>query len=76
MEVILAELKLIPMVKYLNDNFPKKQSRKKYNTNDVFQYARLGHVPYYVGGNRLERKTGKRESDDRRETIYTLYGEI
>ena len=76
MEVILAELKLIPMVKYLNDNFPKKKSRKKYTTNDVFQYARLGHIPYIQGGNKLERKTVKRESDGKRESIYTLYGEL
>lgn len=35
-----------------NDKF-KKQSGKPFTTNDVTQYIRLGHIPYYLGGNRI-----------------------
>lgn len=52
-------LTLTTLTNFLNENEKfKKDSKKVFTTNNIFQYIRLGHLPYYMGGNAIERVEG------------------
>lgn len=52
-------LTLTTLTNFLNENEKfKKDSKKVFTTNNIFQYIRLGHLPYYMGGNVIERVEG------------------
>lgn len=54
-EYLTENQTLTKMTDFLNkeEQF-KKQSNQPFTTNDVFTYIRLGHLPYYMGGNKIE----------------------
>lgn len=54
-EFLVERVTLTALTKWLNenDNF-SKQTNNEFTTNDVNQYIRLGHLPYYMGGNQIE----------------------
>lgn len=54
-EYLAENLTLTKLTEYLNghERF-EKQSKKRFTTNDVNQYVRLGHIPFYMGGNVID----------------------
>jgi len=53
--ILKENVTLTGLTRYLNESHRFiKQSRSNFNTNDVFQYIRLGHLPEYMGGNIIE----------------------
>ncbi len=53
-EYLVENLTLTGLTDYLNENGFKKFSGKAFTTNDMFQYLRLGHLPHYMGGNKID----------------------
>jgi hypothetical protein len=54
-EYLATNLTLTKLTDYLNESEQfKKQSGKPFTTNDCFQYVKLGHLPYYMGGNKID----------------------
>ena len=54
-EYLATNLTLTKLTDYLNsdENF-KKQSGKSFTTNDLNNYIKLGHIPHYMGGNKID----------------------
>jgi len=52
---LVENVNLTGLTKFLNEvkKF-KKNSNKPFTTNDVSQYILLGHIPYYLGGNKID----------------------
>lgn len=48
---------LTGLVKFMNANF-NKQTEKPFTSGDVQQYISRGHIPEYLGANRIEREDG------------------
>jgi len=61
-EYLIENQTLTKMTDFLNnaEQF-NKQSGKAFTTNDCFTYIRLGHLPYYMGGNKIEESDVKVE---------------
>ena len=54
-DYLVENVNLTGLTNWLNENEDfKKQNDKSFTTNDVFTYIRLGHLPYYMGGNKVE----------------------
>lgn len=54
-EYLIENQTLTKMTEFLNKSEEfKKQSGKEFSVNDIFTYCRLGHLPYYMGGNKIE----------------------
>ena len=54
-EYLTKNQTLTKLTEYLNDSEDfKKQSGKEFTTNDLSQYIRLGHLPFYMGANKIE----------------------
>jgi hypothetical protein len=54
-EYLYENINLTGLTRKLNEsNDFEKQSGKPFTTNDVNQYIQLGHLPYYMGGNRID----------------------
>lgn len=52
---LIQNLTLTGLTKFLNKEKQfKKKSGGDFTTNDVWQYIRLGHLPHYMGGNKIE----------------------
>jgi hypothetical protein len=54
-EYLYENVNLTGLTRKLNesDDFGK-QSGKPFTTNDVNQYIQLGHLPHYMGGNKID----------------------
>ena len=54
-EYLAENLTLTKLADFLNENEQfEKQSGKPFTTNDIFQYLKLGHIPHYMGGNKID----------------------
>lgn len=54
-EYLVENQTLTALTDFLNKNEQfKKQSGKEFSINDLFTYCRLKHLPYYMGGNKIE----------------------
>ena len=52
---LVENINLTGLTEWLNENEDfEKQTGTKFNTNDVNQYLRLGHLPHYMGGNKID----------------------
>lgn len=57
---LVQNLTLTQLTKWLNDSKEfKKQSKTDFTTNDVSQYIKLGHLPHYMGGNKIDESDTK-----------------
>lgn len=55
-KVLKENLTLTEITRFLNESEDfKKETNKKFTTDDVYQYIKLGHLPYYMGGNKIEK---------------------
>lgn len=54
-EYLIENVTLTELTRFLNkqEQF-KKQTGNEFTTNDVNQYIKLGHIPYYMGGNKID----------------------
>lgn len=54
-EYLATNLTLTKLTDYLNESEQfKKQSGKLFTTNDTNNYLKLTHLPYYMGGNKID----------------------
>ena len=54
-EYLATNLTLTKLTDYLNESEQfKKQSGKQFTTNDLTNYIKLGHIPHYMGGNKID----------------------
>lgn len=55
-EYLIENTTLTKLVEFLNrsKNF-SKNSGKEFTTNDISQYIDLGHIPHYMGGNKIDK---------------------
>lgn len=54
--VIKENVTLTELTKFLNESEDfNKDTGKDFTTDDVYQYIRLGHLPYYMGGNKIDK---------------------
>lgn len=54
-ELLVKKKSLTGLVHWLNENFVK-QTGKKFSVGDVQSYIRRGHLPEYLGNNKIERE--------------------
>jgi hypothetical protein len=55
-EIMVANITLTGMVKWMNDNFSKDGIQIKnefFTSSDIQQYIRVGHIPFYMGGHKI-----------------------
>ena len=54
-EYLATNLTLTKLTDYLNESEQfKKQSGKQFTTNDTNNYLKMRHLPYYMGGNKID----------------------
>lgn len=54
-EYLATNLTLTKLTDFLNESEEfNKQSGKPFTTNDTNNYLRLTHLPYYMGGNKID----------------------
>jgi hypothetical protein len=51
-KILLKRASMTGVVKWLNEH-KEKQTKVPFTIQDVQQYIRMGHLPYYMGGEKL-----------------------